>query len=645
MDPALPQIGRYRTLAVLGEGGMGTVYLARHPTLGWDLAIKVLLSGRGASNAQRARFARETRALSQLRHPGLVEVVDAGEQDGVPWLAMRRVAGESLEERLRTRGSLSSEEAIALGVQLCAALSAAHAIGILHRDLKPDNVLVTPEELFVVTDFGLTKDLGRDESVRLSKTGALQGTPGYWAPEQAAGQAEASTTSVDVYGVGAVLYAALTGVPPIQGEGLLELVVATQERAPTPPSKLASVSPGLEHVVLRCLEKSPTDRFESLGALGVALRELEGDDQPASGGGSGGSLAPWIAGPVLLGLALVGGAAAWALPEPVPPPPGSPNSSSPSSASSPSPTRSPSPTPTGSRSPLATAPGWYRALPGAKRTPLPLPDGLRFGASSGEYVNHKDGSVLVWVPAGSFAMGSETGDDDQKPVRVVTLANGFFLGKHETTWRQYEAFFDATGRAKPSRVIDARDLGGIRFEAGDSHPVFNVSWEDALAYCRWAGLRLPSEAEWEYGARGSESTTWPWGEAEPGGALLNLADQSADWDSPLKQKQANDAKEGWRDGFAYTAPVGSFPAGASPFGCLDLAGNVAEWVQDAHVNSYEGAPRDGSARDSASAYGRVLRGGSWYSAASLCRSALRRWYEPGRRHNSLGFRPARSLEP
>jgi hypothetical protein len=108
VDPSLPQIGRYPTLGVLGAGGMGTVYLARHPELEFELAIKVLLSGRGASEAQRRRFRRETRALEKLRHPGLVEVVDAGEQDGVPWLAMRRVAGESLEERLRPRGHLPS---------------------------------------------------------------------------------------------------------------------------------------------------------------------------------------------------------------------------------------------------------------------------------------------------------------------------------------------------------------------------------------------------------------------------------------------------------------------------------------------------------------------------------------------------------
>ncbi|MBL4845982.1 MAG: serine/threonine protein kinase [Planctomycetes bacterium] len=161
MKPALPQIGRYSTLDVLGRGGMGVVYLARHPDLGYELAIKVLLKGRSATPAQRKRFQREIRALKQLKHRGLVEILDVGVHQGAPWFAMRRVVGESLEERLRVRGPLSNEEALELGVQLCGALNAAHAIGILHRDLKPDNVLCAPESRYVLTDFGLTKELSR----------------------------------------------------------------------------------------------------------------------------------------------------------------------------------------------------------------------------------------------------------------------------------------------------------------------------------------------------------------------------------------------------------------------------------------------------------------------------------------------------
>ncbi|MBL4847024.1 MAG: SUMF1/EgtB/PvdO family nonheme iron enzyme [Planctomycetes bacterium] len=273
-----------------------------------------------------------------------------------------------------------------------------------------------------------------------------------------------------------------------------------------------------------------------------------------------------------------------------------------------------------------------------------MPSEVTFGTKPREYVNRRDGSVLIWVSAGSFAMGSETGSENETPVRVVTFGEGYFLGKHEVTWRQYEAFCRASGRGLPTRIVDMRQAGGIRFVAENEHPVFNVSWDDAVAYCDWARLRLPSEAEWEFAARGPKSTTWPWGEDAPGGALLNLADQSADWDWPARAKtQYGLRKAEFRDGFSYTASVGSYPEGASPFGCLDLAGNVQEWVQDAYRPSYEGAPRDGRPVDSAGASKRVFRGGCWSYNASNCRSALRNGNSPGNRGDNLGFRPARSL--
>ena len=363
---------------------MGTVYSASHPELGSDLALKVLGTGAKASDAQRARFQREVRALKALRHPGLVEILDAGEQAGIPWLAMRRIEGGTLGEKLQREGPLSPNAAIELGIQLCSALSVAHGQGILHRDLKPDNVLCAPDGRYVVTDFGLTKDLTREASLQLSQTGALQGTPGYWAPEQASGRGKEATFATDVYGVGAVLYAALTGVPPLTAEGLLELSVATIKRAPVPPSSLAAVPPPLERVVLRCLAKSSEDRY-------VALAEAE-------------------------------------------------------------------------------------------RPPLPLPAGVEFGAEPREYLNRRDASILVWVPPGSFAMGSETGQEDERPVHLVTFKEGYFIGKLEVTWQQYEAFCEASARAKPSRKVDARLIGGIEFVAQDTHPAFNVSWDDAVAY-------------------------------------------------------------------------------------------------------------------------------------------------------------------
>jgi TPR repeat protein len=281
------RIGPYVLLGAIARGGMGAVYRSRHPTTGHDLAIKVLLRGRGASQAQRQRFQRECRALTRLRHPGLVEVVDSGEERGVPWLAMRLIPGQSLEDRLRERGALTPGHTLELGLQLCDAMAAAHLDGVLHRDLKPDNVHCTPQGRYVITDFGLAKNMEIEESVRLSHSGILQGTPGFWAPEQAAGRASEATERTDVYGLGAVLYAALSGVPPIQGESLAEVLHRTANAPPEPLSRSRDDVPRwLERLVLRCLEKSPLDRPANVAEVGEALRR--GD--PSSRGRARGAL-------------------------------------------------------------------------------------------------------------------------------------------------------------------------------------------------------------------------------------------------------------------------------------------------------------------------------------------------------------------
>lgn len=244
------------------------MFLARHPQLGYEVAIKVPLGGVGTSQRHRERFAREADALGKLRHPGLVDVVDRGLERGQPWFAMRRVVGQDLSARLEER-VLSESEAFDLATQLADAIGAAHAVGVLHRDLKPDNVIRTQEGRYVVTDFGLAKDLEVERSVELSKTGASLGTPGYWAPEQAVGQPTSPAT--DVYGIGATVYAALTGEPPIEAESFLEAVLAAKKQAPKSFSAHGVKAPRLEPIVRKCLEKDPAKRFPDLASLRDAL--------------------------------------------------------------------------------------------------------------------------------------------------------------------------------------------------------------------------------------------------------------------------------------------------------------------------------------------------------------------------------------
>ncbi|MCO5166387.1 MAG: serine/threonine protein kinase [Planctomycetes bacterium] len=265
MPPRLT-IGPYTLTGSLGRGAFAHVHAAVGPA-GERVALKVLQVT--SDPRRRQRFEREVGLLRRLRHPGVVGLLDAGDVEGRPWLALPLVAAGSLDERLAREGPLPWAAVVDLGLQLVEALAAVHAAGALHRDLKPANVLCGGDGRYLLTDFGLVKDAEVAEASRLSMTGMVLGTPGFLAPEQARG-AE-TTPATDVYGLGATLYAALTGEPPITGEGFVEVVVATAQRAPAPPSSLRpGVPPGLEGLVLACLAKRPEER-PTLDALRAAL--------------------------------------------------------------------------------------------------------------------------------------------------------------------------------------------------------------------------------------------------------------------------------------------------------------------------------------------------------------------------------------
>jgi tetratricopeptide (TPR) repeat protein len=265
------RIGAYQVLGELARGGMGVVYRARHPRVDREVALKLLLAGRGASEQQRKRFARETQALLRLRHQNLVAVLDGGDAQGCPYLVLELVSGQTLQERLDRAGPLPVGEAASIVQRVAEGLAHAHAQGILHRDLKPANVLVdaasgTPK----LTDFGLALSTAGDQS-RLSRTGHFLGTPGYWPPEQALGQLDRVGPVSDVYGLGAVLYALLTGEPP---HPVTTLVLAL-DQVVKPPASPRSLRPEvpvqLEAICLRALRVDPAQRQPSAQALAEEL--------------------------------------------------------------------------------------------------------------------------------------------------------------------------------------------------------------------------------------------------------------------------------------------------------------------------------------------------------------------------------------
>lgn len=287
-----PEFPGFQVLRLLGQGGAGAVYLAQNAA-GAKAAIKtVVVEASANQETVLRRFSREIRALARLEHPNVIRILAADPEGQPPWCALEYHPGGDLAGRIASRGPLPIEEVLALGVQLCAGVASAHEAGILHRDLKPENVLFAEDGRVVVTDFGLSRDQSREVSVQLSLSGTLQGTPGYWSPEQASGEGKKATKEVDVYGIGAVLYGALTGHPPIVGASLMEVVIATLDR---PPEKIRDLRPevprALEKVVLRCLAKDPARRYKSAeDVMRAILRVKDGD--PPSAAERGAKVAP-----------------------------------------------------------------------------------------------------------------------------------------------------------------------------------------------------------------------------------------------------------------------------------------------------------------------------------------------------------------
>ncbi|MBL4847459.1 MAG: serine/threonine protein kinase, partial [Planctomycetes bacterium] len=270
-------LGEYLIELELGRGGMGVVYKAYDTRLGRRVAIKQLtLKEQEGSQAEAAkqRFAREARATATLAHPNLVQVYGVGSEAGRPYLAMEYVAGGDLEGKLRLEGSArpSFRQLVTWAAEVAAGLGAAHAAGIIHRDVKPANVLIDLEGHARLTDFGLAKRL--DDDVHLTRSSALLGTPVFMSPEQA-GRSGDLGPETDVFSLGGVLYYGLTGRFPFGAENLTEILVAVTSEDPTPPREIEPRIPlDLENVVLRCLEKDPADRYPDGAALADELQHF-----------------------------------------------------------------------------------------------------------------------------------------------------------------------------------------------------------------------------------------------------------------------------------------------------------------------------------------------------------------------------------
>lgn len=258
-------LGDFELLEEIGRGGMGIVYRARQQTLQREVAVKLILRGAQASSSEQARFQTEIKSAAMLEHPHIVPIYDVGSVDGWQYFAMKLIHGETLEARM-ARGPMPGLEAAQLVEKIARAIQFAHDRGVIHRDLKPANILLDASGEPHISDFGLAKQLSGKAS--LTQSGAILGTPAYMAPEQAAGGRGEIGPASDVYSLGAILYALLTGRAPFQGTSPVDTVLMVLEQDPLLPRLLnPRMSRDLEMIVLRCLQKPSDLRYKSAKRL------------------------------------------------------------------------------------------------------------------------------------------------------------------------------------------------------------------------------------------------------------------------------------------------------------------------------------------------------------------------------------------
>ncbi|MBN2386388.1 MAG: SUMF1/EgtB/PvdO family nonheme iron enzyme [Anaerolineales bacterium] len=583
-------LGRYHILELLGEGGMAFVYKAYDTRLEREVAVKVIRSERLTIETMARtlkRFEREAKALARLTHLNIVPLSDYGEFEGQPYLVMPYLAGGTLKDRLGQ--PIPWREALHLLLPVARALAYAHGQGVIHRDVKPSNILLTASGDPLLTDFGIAKVLADAEAtVDLTGTGVGVGTLEYMAPEQFQGQVGPET---DIYALGVVLYEMVTGRKPYAADTPAAIIIQ-QATVPLPrPRQFAPDLPeAVERVLLRALAKRPEERYPDMGRMVDALEGLAAAGDPpgrarrrqAKAAAEQGPVLPapkkrrgwpWAAGLLVLGLGLVWGADRIGL--------GS-----------------------GGQGPLAGL-----ATDTLPLTPTPI---LGIGSSR---VRPADGMVMVYVPAGAFPMGSREGASDEEPVHTVTL-EAYWIDRTEVTNGMYAACVAEGACPPPSSARSNTRSPYYGNPAYADYPVIYVDWNDAQAYCEWTGGRLPSEAEWEKAARGTDGRRYPWGDLSPTAERANYHGSSV----------------------GDTQAVGSFPAGASPYGALDMAGNVWEWTADWYDAHYYSRSPEANPTGPASGTYRLLRGGSWDYIGSFLRSALRLRATSGNSSYGIGFR-------
>ena len=560
----------YEIHGILGRGGMGAVYKGWQKSLSRFVAIKILPPGfdDGVSDFAE-RFKREAKAMANLRHAGIVAVYDAGETPGgLLYFIMECVEGTDVQKLIAERVRIEPGEAVRITLHVCNALGYAHAHGVIHRDIKPSNIMIDADGDVKVADFGLAKSISPDTTV-LTMSNITMGTPDFMAPEAMTGTANADHRA-DIYAVGVMLYQMLTGKLP---RGKFD-----------PPSRIvAGLDKRLDRIVDRALQPEPAARYADAAEMAAALEPILRIGGKRKSAGTAGIPPRKMRTPlVLTTAALLAGIGALGYFQP-----------------------------------------WKKGASHENpNLPAPKPVEPRSAGKDAPFINSL-GQEFVPVPS----------------TRVLFC-------KWETRVKDYAAY------AKVNTVDDSWMKQGKALENSmvpvstePEYPVCGVNWDDANAFCKWLtekesaegrlpkgmSYRLPTDEEWsravglppEDGATPKErhrknDKDYPWGtEFPPPPRVGNYADSTYHLQFPKEKNWM----QGYTDGFALTAPVGSFPANA--FGIHDLGGNVWEWCEDLF--------EPGGTQ-------RTARGAAWVNSGLSPLSASRMNDGAEKRQRDIGFR-------
>jgi serine/threonine protein kinase len=618
-------LGEYVLLDLLGRGGVGNVYKARQGRMKRLVALKVIRHESLAHPGALKRFRREIEATARLAHPNVITIHDTGEIDGRHFLVMEYIEGTDLARLVKAQGPLPADVACEYVRQAALGLQHAHDEGLIHRDIKPHNLMRTKHGNVKLMDLGLVRAAEVTASVTgLTMAGTVVGTPNYMAPEQTL-DAHAVDQRADIYALGCTLYHLLAGEPPFAGMVMSGVLVAHHVMEPRPLAEYRKDLPReVIEVVQRMMAKQPEKRYQTPLEVAAALEPF------SRVVGSVRSMQLTALPPEPLKAGTPTETVEYKVPQTVTDA-DKQRVESESTVLPPAPKPPPPPIRPGRRRPLvlvalAVAIGLgvgYLLLaqirrPGGGET---TPDGTNVGGPLGVETLRLDlGNGipldLVRIKRGSFLMGAPRSEreaaEDEKPQHEVTLTQDMLLGRYPVTQEQYAQVMGKNPSwfsVKAGGKDKVAGLETLRF------PVENVSWEEAQQFCAAASkltgrrVDLPTEAEWEYACRAGTRTRYYCG-------------------NELTQKDANfDGKVG------RTTEVGQYPPNA--WGLYDMAGNVWQWCADGKQPYAAEARTDPVGPDNNNA--RLLRGGSWLARAAECRSAARYSRAASNRYY-LGFR-------